>query len=231
MGLFDFVKDIGKSVVGGIGGGILNLGGKFLEDQLVNDPNSADAYSRQKDFYRNRYQWMMQDMRKAGLNPILAAGSAGFSTSGTPTVQMSQQPVTDLTASAKNLSEVSLLEEQSKTEQQRQLKTLAETKTEIQKRFLTRAQAGLVAEQERQIWFNIEKMQSEIYKNYREGLKSMKDMELMQQHIKQIAVELQRLKNVNAIYSNPASMALSVIREIANSLGLNVGIVAPIKGK
>lgn len=33
-------------------------------------------YKYQKKLYRHRYRWAMDDMRKAGLNPILAAGSS-----------------------------------------------------------------------------------------------------------------------------------------------------------
>ena len=35
------------------------------------------AWLREKEAYQNRYRWTMDDMRKAGLNPILAA-SGGF---------------------------------------------------------------------------------------------------------------------------------------------------------
>jgi hypothetical protein len=39
------------------------------------------AYRRAKDMYQHRYQWAVDDMRKAGLNPVLAA-SGGVSTGG-----------------------------------------------------------------------------------------------------------------------------------------------------
>ena len=125
MGLFGGI--LGKAV--DLGAGFL---GKQSEDKYIGDPNSASAYRRQKDFYKSRYQWMMQDMEKAGLNPILAAGSAGFSTSGTPTVQMTAKPSadygSDFASSAKNIEEMGLIQEKSKTEQVQQMKALQETK-------------------------------------------------------------------------------------------------------
>lgn len=37
--------------------------------------NAKVAFKRQVKFYRHRYRWQMDDMRKAGLNPILSASS------------------------------------------------------------------------------------------------------------------------------------------------------------
>lgn len=42
---------------------------------------SSKAYRRAKEMYQHRYQWAVDDMRKAGLNPILA-GTNGASVSG-----------------------------------------------------------------------------------------------------------------------------------------------------
>ena len=43
---------------------------------------SSKAYRRAKQMYQHRYQWAVDDMRKAGLNPVLAATGGGVSTSG-----------------------------------------------------------------------------------------------------------------------------------------------------
>lgn len=42
---------------------------------------SSKAYRRAKEMYQHRYQWAVDDMRKAGLNPVLAA-TRGVSTGG-----------------------------------------------------------------------------------------------------------------------------------------------------
>lgn len=231
MGFFDTIldvgKDIGSGLVSGLTGGAVNLGGKYLEDELIGDPNSAAAYRRQKDFYKQRYQWMMKDMRKAGLNPILAAGSAGFSTGGTPSVSMSTLPSTDYASSAKNMSEIGKIEEETATERVRQLKTMAEVRTEIARKYKLRAEKGLVTEQERKIWFEIEKWQSEIYKNYRSGVRESKDAERLANQTKALAYQLNQLKNISDVYAAPASKALTIIKEIMRSLGINVGVLIP----
>lgn len=49
-------------------GGIFGLGGSQL--------SSAQQFSRQKHFAQNRYQYAVGDLKKAGLNPMLAVGQS-----------------------------------------------------------------------------------------------------------------------------------------------------------
>ena len=53
------------------------IGGAFgLAGGLIQQSSARSAVGRQvadqERFYRNRYQWQMEDMRRAGLNPLLA---------------------------------------------------------------------------------------------------------------------------------------------------------------
>lgn len=50
----------------------------FLGGQMTNDFNAEEAEKQRRfeeDMYRNRYQYQVEDMKKAGLNPILSATS------------------------------------------------------------------------------------------------------------------------------------------------------------
>lgn len=53
----------------GAGGGLIQAGMNFA--------SAKDAMDFQKEMYKHRYQWTMEDMRKAGLNPILAYSQGG----------------------------------------------------------------------------------------------------------------------------------------------------------
>lgn len=108
MGFFDTIKDIGSSIVKGVTsipgaliGGAIDLGSSWLGNELIGKPNADDAYAQSQQAtaqafersygaYKRRYQDTMADMREAGLNPILAAGSGGFQVSGQPEMSSAQ---------------------------------------------------------------------------------------------------------------------------------------------
>lgn len=54
-----------------IGGGLGLLGG--MNDNAASAQAASAANAQTEHMYKNRYQWQVQDMRAAGLNPILAA--------------------------------------------------------------------------------------------------------------------------------------------------------------
>lgn len=61
-----------------IGAALIGAGGSFaggVAGLVAADIASDKAWNRQKAMMQRKYQWQMADMRKAGLNPILAAGA------------------------------------------------------------------------------------------------------------------------------------------------------------
>ena len=127
---------IGKAA-GALGGGLLgaasSIGGSFLENELAKG-RTKDQYQYQKQLYENRYQWQMEDMRRAGLNPILSyktgAGSAGG-------VGLSTPSVPDLGSSARQgaraVSEIAQIKAQT-------INTKADSRLKEEQRLLTHQQ-------------------------------------------------------------------------------------------
>lgn len=106
-----------------IGQGVTDMAQSGLGAYFTNRETNQ-AWSRQKAVYTRRYQWMMNDMKKAGLNPILAyqqgpAGGAAVPQSSSPHVQGS-----NYVASAK---EAALMGAQLRNIDAQTAKTQAET--------------------------------------------------------------------------------------------------------
>lgn len=129
MGLFGSIGKAIGGVVGGIvgtfiggpvsgtaagatiGAGLLGGAGDMLDTDSANhNARSAarDAYQASSKSYRTRYQVTVADMKRAGINPIMAA-TGGFSVGGAPVMQAPQvfnyQPSPDYASSAKSLAE------------------------------------------------------------------------------------------------------------------------------
>lgn len=99
--------------LGAIGSSVLDLGVGIFRDNNSNSnarDNAEEAWERSQASYASRYQTTVNDMRLAGLNPILAA-SGGFSVGGqpqapiAPTFQYSGSHA-DIASSARNFQEI-----------------------------------------------------------------------------------------------------------------------------
>lgn len=89
MGLFDSVVDSG--LFGGLAGSLVGGGLSFLGQSSANKSNrqiTADQMNFQREMANTAYQRAMADMRKAGLNPILAYKMGGAAVPSGAAIQM-----------------------------------------------------------------------------------------------------------------------------------------------
>lgn len=221
MGLWDSIKSIGSDLVDGLSGGLLDFGGKFAEDMFIGDSNAKQAFDQQKGFYKNRYQWMMKDMAKAGLNPILAAGSAGFNTSGTPSVNMATLPQSDYSSAYLHMKEGDLFDEKEATERVEQMKKLAETKTELMRKYEVRNNARLASAQETKTLLESQRLMKDIQLIAKQVDLTDAQIKIAEKNITQLTMELKKLGRYSDVYDSGITKILAVIRAIADSLGLS----------
>lgn len=90
-----------SNTVGSIAGSVL---GSVVQNHY-NSANAAQANAWNVENYKHRYQWAVEDMRKAGLNPILAATNGiGGSISGASAASVGMSDIGSTMNSAKAAS-------------------------------------------------------------------------------------------------------------------------------
>lgn len=160
---------------------LMSLAGDSLANKLIGSREAEKASARSLhhatvmhnlglDAYKKRYQWTMEDMRRAGLNPILAAASGGFNVSGVPTMGspgafQAHSPYGTTAAGALDIEKAKTEEktQMEKMENVRKLRNQAQAligqfKKDIAQAKLSEAQKENV----RKEWFNIEQRFNEM---------------------------------------------------------------------
>jgi hypothetical protein len=212
------------------------VGGSALaassNESIAADANSAaalandKAWKRQKRMMKNKYQWMKTDLKRAGLNPILAA-SGGFSAGSVPQApqqqvfQGHQYPQLDIADSAKDLAESTKVESDIE-------KNKAEAMNQMDQAYLAREKKGLVTMEERKAWTSILKIEKEFEVMNRqidltdENIKlTNKETQKLDVMIKQMTANLAAMQNLDKVYSGPAGQILSYMKVISEALGLS----------
>lgn len=100
-----------------IGSGIGAMGQSDMNEMSMEMFEKQMAF--QKDMYMNRHTYEVDDLRRAGLNPILSANSAASAPMGSAPVSLTN-PYKDLGnilgSSARNIADTQLVKEQANTQ-------------------------------------------------------------------------------------------------------------------
>ncbi|QXP08652.1 MAG: DNA pilot protein [Arizlama microvirus] len=241
---------------------IADIGSSFIQDQLQ-DSNAKDQFNRQdyftqdawnksKEGYQSRYQWTMDDMEKAGLNPIMAA-SSGFQVGAGPSqntaTAMQAAPVTvnPYSTSAKNQAETSKITEETKKVGVDADKAVAETHEAYSRILKNREETKVATQQERvlvQTMFNMEqdfllkvksfqKMDAEIGHmiadtnlKKEQQTKINYEKNVLVQQAREIKAQADHLAKIADVYNGPGGSVLAYIESIMKALNIGIGVGA-----
>lgn len=243
MGFFsDFVGGLGDSIggllgagagaaIGGlpgaiVGGGLgLLTGGESSAQQYKNSERllaSQVGYSERA--MRNKYQWMVSDLRRAGLNPILAAKGGlqgGAVTYSAPTAGYPGVP--DWTSSARNL-------QSAQTERQRTELTYEQIAVERKRNGLVEAQEEQAMAKRDESMENVKKIQREIELIQRKRDFTQQDTERVKQlslqlraQVIKIIAESEKLIKIAEVYKGPLGKQIAYFKELVGKLNLFLG--------
>jgi hypothetical protein len=231
------------AVIGG-GASLIStaLGGKLAEDAASTAWDRTKAGAEWQEYqYTRRFQNTVNDMKAAGLNPILAA-SGGFNASGTgiqaPVAQMARMPMPDFASSARDIASAGLQSEQTKNvAKDTELKANQIWET-IAKTARERAAAGLMTQQEKEAfarvtmtWAQTRKANREAWLAEANAYKSDAERQLAEAKVKQVhqltyklKLEMEELKQTAKVYGSKFGFMLKAIAQMMDALNVNVGV-------
>lgn len=223
------------------------LGSDYIANEVIGKPmatktnefNAAEAkkaYERELDTYSKRYQITMADMKKAGLNPILAA-SGGFNVgSGVSAPAASGVlPHTSYgggTASALSLSK----SKESEAGAQEKIQRVKNLKKEIDlilaKAKAAGGQTALYAQQVKeslqrvvigmQTW---KKLKQETKESKARTLQHEAQAQKLVSEINQLNAVLPKLQAQGKVYKGVTGQAIAYLKEIASIIGIPLGLI------
>jgi len=175
-------------------------------------------YDYNAQLYRNRYQWMAEDLERAGLNPILAI-SSGLSTGGSPSVglpSISQAyPPTglDFASTALSLSKAkeaeksaALKEAQRKTELNNAKLVLNNSLLAIANTLKARQEAKTAKAKEAEIIQKIENLKQEYLNTVEKILKTKYEAELISRKAFKTSVETSKIAQMEMLINRQCTV-------------------------
>ena len=226
---------IGKAALGGAAalGVASSLGSSAAQygfgRQAMRDQAGLNEY-----MYRNRYQWTMQDMRNAGLNPILAA--KGGLVGSSPQVGLPQVGRGEFTTSSKEVREIDNINQDTKLK-------LQQAYHEVQRNYLTRRQAGVAHQKEeklanevRNTIMEFERIKQDILRLEAATNREQADVVRINQQAQVLRREATKLMNLmtqleqeSELYKGVAGRLLKAVKETFDALNLHIVVGTGIK--
>jgi len=138
-------------ILGAVGGSLINSGLEYLGNRKAQE----SAQDENRWMFKHRYQLTMQDMQRAGLNPILAHSQGPGSPSSSPSASSHGPDIVGAMSSAKQMqrvnSEIELQEAQRKNVDVDSAKKLQETLESAYRSTKTQAEVDKLFEETKRV--------------------------------------------------------------------------------
>lgn len=245
MGFLDSILPIASSALnlftGGMSGMITDLpstlastGLNMFQASKASDRSQSmaeDAFNRSQGAYATRYQTTAQDMRRAGLNPILAA-SGGFNVSGQP--QMSNPQAFQAAPAVMGTSSTSAREVASTKKTEAEIektwaevsKIAEETSLTIQQKFESAAREGVATQQQKNLVQELTKLQTETLKMANEisllqeqTKNTTTQRKLIIQQTREMKAIADKLESTSEYFQGSSGKVLGLIKAIMEAIG------------
>lgn len=196
-------------------------------------------YERDRDDWMNRYYRTTADMRRAGLNPILAA-TGGIQVGATPSVDLPSVPQTapvsmpdlDFGSTAKKIAEAKKAESEAGKAKEETALAKNRAMSEIVSQGKMRAETNKITTEEKLTFRNVinaekqfevlnkqlDQIQSQTALNEAERSKVEQFTENLFKIGKQLQLELEKLSRTANVYAGPAGQVISYVKEIMGSI-------------
>lgn len=226
---------VGGDTIDSVASTAMDIGkGVYMSDRAnaASRENSAMSYKLSREAYKERYQDTVADLKKAGLNPILAAGG-GFNVGQSVTAPMAQSFQGDTgnpyASTALQVSQKRTEKSKAELNYAKAKQSLEDVNTQLIRQGLMTEQMSLTYNQAALAGRQFDKIEKEMDLIDRQTKLTEAEKRKVEKVIAQYKANLEKLRKLSKVYSGPAGQIIAYLEAIASALNIGGAFVKSFK--